>query len=218
VLCCADLCQLPRLSSSTCRRVLLLGGHLVGPDSSGGKGKGFKSSPPGPVERDVDGDKKSRGMGGTMRGGWKCSPFGNNDRRWWVELILMGSYFLFPSFHTQISIGSVQFVLCHPLFLSNGHSHPRGCNLRSNVLVVSLRVYMTEFQGWHFSGLIVSNKMSPIIGLLCYKRFCVHLWDLENTPNFGQMLHPTSQYHWHYLGQVWLGMYYIMQRGIWTRI
>ena len=32
MLCCADLCRLPRLSSSTCCGVLLLGGHLVGPD------------------------------------------------------------------------------------------------------------------------------------------------------------------------------------------
>ena len=33
MLCCADLCRLPRLSLSTCRHVLLIGGHLVGPDT-----------------------------------------------------------------------------------------------------------------------------------------------------------------------------------------
>jgi len=40
----------------------------------GVKGKGFKSSPLGPVERDVDGVKKSSGMGGVMREGDGNAP------------------------------------------------------------------------------------------------------------------------------------------------
>lgn len=37
--------------------------------AAGMKGKGFKSSPLSPVERDVDGGKRGRGVSGTTGGG-----------------------------------------------------------------------------------------------------------------------------------------------------
>ena len=47
--------------------------RIIAP-APGVKGKGFKSSPMSPTERDVDGVKRVKGMGGVMREGDGSTP------------------------------------------------------------------------------------------------------------------------------------------------